>query len=298
MKVQAFSGRVGQMFEKVLVPFDFSRDSRYAMQCLEKIPGVREVLLLHVVYNRHPSDKDAGPTQSVEYARLRLNEVKNSLSSLDIHIRTMVLEITGGEIADAITRISVLERVSLIVMGRRGQGVIATLLLGSVASDTLRYGKSDILLVSSPEKDGTGFPVPCKDLFSKILVCTDFSEPDIGILCTDLLPFTGEAVLFHAVTTGNSDEDVQLAVEKAKTNLESLKTTFATYGIFAKEEVAIGNAAGEILTRSDRDGISLIVMKAAGKRGLVSTLIGSTPDNVARSARVPVLVLKRSPFGI
>lgn len=43
------------MFEKILVPVDFSRGGFAALDAVRQIPGIREIVLLHVVYNRYPS---------------------------------------------------------------------------------------------------------------------------------------------------------------------------------------------------------------------------------------------------
>ena len=114
-------------------------------------------------------------------------------------------------------------------MGRRGRGVIETLLIGSVASEVIRYGKTDLLLLQSPEKDDTismGLKLPCPDLFSKVLVCTDFSEPDIGTLLRKKLPWIQQVTLFHVVTSGDSQEEVQSAVDTARARLENMRDDF------------------------------------------------------------------------
>ena len=52
------SGTVHQtLFSKVLVPTDFSRSAGEASAFVKTIPGIREIIFLHVV-NRVESDKE------------------------------------------------------------------------------------------------------------------------------------------------------------------------------------------------------------------------------------------------
>ncbi|MDO8872409.1 MAG: universal stress protein [Methanoregula sp.] len=284
------------MFEKVLVPYDFSENSHYAIQCLKKIPNVRQIVLLHIEYNKYPSKVTNVLPPSVDYARLRLEEVKNTLEIPGINIKTITEEITGGEISDVINRIASKEGISLTLMGRRGRGVIETLLIGSVASDILRYGKTDLLLVRSPEDDDTiskKHDLPCPDLFSKVLVCTDFSEPDIVTLCRQELPWIQQVTLIHVVTSGDSKEEVRSAVDTARVRLDPMTDAFTHTRIPAQSHVCVGSAAEEILSFAKKEDISLIVLKSTGTRSLLTTLLGRTTANVARNAQIPVLILRR-----
>jgi hypothetical protein len=43
------------MFRKVLVALDFSAYTQRILDCISEIPGIEEVVLLHVVDATHPS---------------------------------------------------------------------------------------------------------------------------------------------------------------------------------------------------------------------------------------------------
>ncbi|MDD1708267.1 MAG: universal stress protein, partial [Methanoregulaceae archaeon] len=129
------------------------------------------------------------------------------------------------------------------------------------------------------------------------LVCIDFSEPDIGCMGHHELPWIQHATLFHAVTPGNSPGEVKSAVDSAQARLETMRDEFVRARIPAQVRVSVGNAAEEILAFSHQEDVSLIILKATGKRGFLTTLLGSTTAKVARSTEKPVLVLKRSVIG-
>jgi nucleotide-binding universal stress UspA family protein len=282
------------MFDKVLVPVDLSTGSRAAASAVKEIPGVRQIVLLHVVYTRYPPKDPAIVPPQVSEALSALEEMKKELSMPGVAITTLCEMVTGGEIADIINQAAQKLGISLIVMGRRGTGIIETLVLGSVASDILRYGNTDLLLIPSPPK-GSPYPdTPPPALFSHVMACTDFSEPEIGFICLEELPGIQRVSIFHAVTTGASDNEVQSATDEAELRLTAIRDAFSRSGIPACSEVAIGSAVEEILVFSEREDVSLILMKSSGKKSYLNVIIGSTSAPFARSAKKPVLILKRS----
>mgnify|MGYP001222888346 CR=1 FL=1 len=285
------------MYENVLVPVDLSAGSRYVGRCLRYIPSLRQVEILHVTYNRDPSETPDPDDPEREYIKVCLEEINRDIELPGVLVRTIIEEIQGGEIFDAINHVAARDGVALTLMGKRGRGIIDTLLLGSVASDLLRYGKTDLLLVNNrwpedmlPEGD---YP-PCPDLFSHVLICADFSDPEITSLCCNELPWIRKATLFHAVTTGDSSEKVRSAVDMAQAALEKMQDAFARVCIPAQVHVSVGSAAEEIITFSEKNDISLIIMKSTGKRNSLVNLLGSTTSHVARDSKKPVLVLRRS----
>jgi nucleotide-binding universal stress UspA family protein len=286
------------MFEKVLVPVDFSQGFGILIDAVKEIPEIREIVLLHVVYNRYPSKDPAIVHPDVEEARAALADMKNSFAMPGVVITDIVEEITGGDISDVINRTAIRLGISLIVMGRRGTGIIETLLLGSVASDILRYGKTDLFLIPTPFKYRDDPPkpdIPRPPLFSHVMVCTDFSEPEIGSICLKELPWIRRVSFFHSVTTGNSEDEIQSAVAAAESGLGKIRDAFTRRGIPAHIHVSVGSAAEEILTFSRKEDISLILLKSVGKKSLLNILIGSTSAPVARNTGKPVLILKRPP---
>lgn len=285
------------MFEKVLVPVDLSINSRYTLRCLKHIPGLRQVEILHVFYNKYTSKDPDAYDPGRQKKRLGLEEIKKSVILPGVTVHTRIEEIKGGEIFEAINQTAAEEGVNLTLLGRRGRGIIDTLLLGSVASDVLRYGKTDLLLVNNKWiKDSfSGQDLPCPDPFSHALICTDFSDPEISEICCTELPGIRKVTLFHAVTTGDSPEEVRSSVEKAQAGLEKMKAAFTRISIPAQVQVTVGSAAEEILSFSEGQDISIIILKSTGKRGFLSNLLGSTTSRVARYSKKAVLVFRRSP---
>ena len=289
--------------ENILLPVDFSENSRTALMAVREIPGIRKITLLHVIYNRYPSRDPSVVNPAVRKARAILEKMKALVAVPDVSVTAVVREIAGGEIYETINQVAREQDIPLIVMSRRGEGIIGTLLLGSVASDLVRYGENNLLLLPPPgtagRDNGTNpatasrHAATAAGVFSRVMVCTDFSDPDIGMLCLRLLPGIGKASLFHAVTSGTSEEEIQGAILKATARLAEMQAAFVRQGTRADCTVVVGSAAEEILAFSEHEDISLILLKSRGKKDFVTSLIGSTSAPVARNARKPVLILKR-----
>ncbi len=148
------------MFEKVLLPTDFSGDARNLLACIGDIPGVHEVILLHIVDATHPPKGGRTHDQEIENARVILAENKAFLENLgltvQIKIDVIVSMITQGDVPHAILETAMDENVSLIMMGARGKNPIQSILLGSVSASVIRQATTNVLLMRYPSEKGTG----------------------------------------------------------------------------------------------------------------------------------------------
>jgi nucleotide-binding universal stress UspA family protein len=272
--------------QDVLVPVDFSKHSLAAVRALPHLNGIRRVVLLTVIYSRYRDEKPPVHNPATGKAKRALAAIAAEIRLPGVTVTPVVREIASGEIADTIGMVAREENCSLIVMARRGAGIIGSILLGSVASDLVRYGETSVLLVpAQPAHE----PAP---LFSHVLVCTDFSDPEIGTIGADLVPEGSRATLFHAVTSAHSEEEMQEKEAEAKVRLTAIRSCYAAKGVHVDTEVVIGSAVEEILACAARHNISLILMKSSGKKNLVRSYIGSTSAPVARNAKTPLLIMK------
>ena len=89
---------------------------------LKKIPQIREVILLHILYSQCPSNLECGVSPDADYARLRLLELVKSLETRGLQAKAIIEEITGGEIADVINRVAMREKIPLVLMEDVGRG--------------------------------------------------------------------------------------------------------------------------------------------------------------------------------
>jgi nucleotide-binding universal stress UspA family protein len=145
------------VLKHVLVATDFEPASEAALvygRALAQNFGA-SLHLLHVAENQflRPS-----PTDPAIIKAAYLRSLNDRLTAEDrgaLHARA-VLEISD-ETADAIVEFARAEGIDLIVMGTRGRGAIAQVLVGSVAERVVRTAPCPVLTVRHPERD---FVVP------------------------------------------------------------------------------------------------------------------------------------------
>jgi nucleotide-binding universal stress UspA family protein len=283
------------MFEKVLVALDFSSYSQKILDRIPEIPGIREVVLLHVVDATRPSRMGWTHGPHIENVKILMGEKKEALEKLGlkvtINVDVIVNTITQGTIAHAILEIAETENVSLIVIGARGINPIQELLLGSVSSTVLRDAGMSVLIIRDTVPPST--TVSDHPLFSNVLVPTDFSKPgDDVISVLKTLKGGKKVVLLHVVSRAESKTEISEGVMDANTRLAALQQDLATEGILATPRVRIGDPTEMILSLAEEEGVSLIAMNAHGTDRLRTLLIGSTTFTVVRRTRKPVLIVR------
>lgn len=284
------------MFEKVLFPTDFSGYAQKTLECIGEIPGVNEVILLHVVDATHPSKHGWTHGPHVENAKLLMEEKKEYLENLGLRVKTKVDVITEGDVAREILVTADKEKVSLIAIGARGRGLIEGLLLGSVSANVLRHAKTNVLIMRyklAEGLEGKKFEKFCPLILSKVLYPTDFSESSLEVLSfVKSLKGIGELVLMHVVSKGETHEEIEAHVEEAKKKLEDIRKDIGKAGIKVKTHVHVGSPIEEIISMAEEEDASLVAMSSHGKSLFRELLLGSTTCAVARRAKRPVLVMR------
>jgi nucleotide-binding universal stress UspA family protein len=284
----------------VLVALDFSAYSQKILDCISEIPGIQEVVLLHVVDATHPSKLGWTHDPYIENARLLMAEKKESLENigLNVHISVDVIVnvITQGTVSQAILEEAETNNVSLIVMGARGINPIQEILLGSVSSTVLRQAKTNILVMHfnpvQEDADATSASSHRK-LFSRLLVPTDFSRSASDVVSfIKTIPGIKEIILLHVVNRAESQPEIAAAIKEAQSRLADMKKDLIDSDIAVKLHVRVGDPTEMILSVAKEDDVSLIAMGAFGTGWVREMLVGSTTFTVVRRTRRPFLVIR------
>lgn len=279
------------MFEKILFPTDFSEHAQKIMNCLGEIPGIKDIIILHVIDTKRTAHGEENESVLVKKAELILQEQKARLESIGKRVKTIV---KAGIPSREILRTANEEKVSLVVMGARGRSLIKDILLGSVSSDVLRYGKTNLLIMRhrvAEKLEGEVFEKYCDRILTKVLFPTDFSEGSEKALSMLKLN-TGRIILVHVVDRGETKEELDAYVEEAKRKLGKLQNLLRTSGFESELHVRIGDPANEINSIAEEEDVSLIAIGTKGKGLIEEIRIGSTAESVVRNAKKPVLVLR------
>ncbi len=280
------------MFEKILVPTDFSRYSQNVLECISELPGNRDVVLLNVI-QRTPISRSWDPASEVENANEMIEQQKLYLQSLHFNVKTRVETIMEGDPAKVIQKVADEENASLIVMGARGKGRVRGLLLGSVSKNVLVYGHTNLLLMRYKVLEGENLGRFCRSIFSKIICPTDFSEPARdAISFVSKLEGVGEMDLQYVVASGESDEQIDAEIRAAGAKLNDISKEIARPNLKVKVHVQVGNAPEEISKLADMEDASLIAMSSHGRGWLEQLTVGSTTHETARISNRPVLIVR------
>jgi len=311
---------MAQLFEKVLIPTDFSRHAEKIADCVGDIPGVKEVVLLHVLA-RDPLARVWSPGDEIKEAERKLSDVKKGLEDMGLKVKVRTESTLEGEVPGIIQRVADEEEISLIAMGARGKGILEEVLLGSVSTGVLRHGNKDLLIMryrSLGSLEGETFEKFCSRVFDKVLCPVDFS--DAGMAAVNAIRdyrMANEAVLLNVITKGESEKQVEDSLRESKEKLDAIRDELVRSGVKATAIVLkvgpgvartygsggmveskppayalAGGAAEKILEVAEAEDISLIAMSSHGKGWLDQILIGSVVFDVARMARRPVLVVR------
>jgi nucleotide-binding universal stress UspA family protein/predicted GNAT family acetyltransferase len=288
------------MFEKVLLPTDFSDYADHTLESILELPGVRYVLLLHLTDDHqhaaspvwisgHVFNPPAGKTVAeLEKRRLRIEEA-------GIRADSRILEIKSPDsITDAIIRTSEAEDVSLIALGARGRGRVSTFILGSVSSRVLRTSRKDVLIMHTRSGmfSGPASPAPNPGLFSKVLCPVDFSRPsEKALSLLSAIPGNGEVILLHVVPEFISASAFREKVTEVARELDNVQAPLERAGWNVRICIRFGNPGDVISRLASEEAASLVLMSRYGKRDYTrNILIGSTTAEVAKQAGRPLLV--------
>jgi nucleotide-binding universal stress UspA family protein len=285
------------MFEKVLVPTDFSKYAQKVVECIGELPGLKEIVLLHVVDATHPSKRGWTRGPEVEDAKIDLGDIKESLEKLGFKVTTRLEVITEADVSRTIQRVADEEKVSLVVMGARGQGRVSGVLLGSASTGVVRSSDKDTLIMRYKMLEGlegATYEKFCPMMFSKVLCTTDFSEASGSAISTikEMKDVIGEVILEYVVSKGETQEEIEAYVAEAREKLEKVKEDIANAGLKVRTHVDVGSSREQIKSLAIREDASLIVMSSHGKTWLKQLMVGSTTFDVVRTAERPVLIVR------
>ena len=147
------------MYKKILVPIDGSETGRRGLK--EAIALATEqkatLCLLHVmnddpIMSEMPSTFDFQKyrEEMQQYGRNLLEDGQQLAASLGLEVETLLHDLKGGRVADAILQEAKSAGCDLIVIGTHGRRGFRRALLGSDAESVLRESPVPVLLVRAP----------------------------------------------------------------------------------------------------------------------------------------------------
>lgn len=289
------------MFKRVLVATDFSAHANTMLDCIGEIPGMEEILLVHVINGTLPEDGigmvRASHPSPRELALASLEEKRQVLQQMTgVTVSQRIIEATYGDIAGAIVRLAHTENIPLIVMGGRGKGLISGYILGSVSEGVIQRSTTDVLIMHfrGPENPGTaGLEKFCRNVFFHVLCPVDFSRPSEKTLeYAKSLGCIRRMTLLHVVDTKVSGPDRSERIEECRQKLALIEAGLAREGIRGTSIIRTGSPAREIARVAEEQDVSLIMIARLGQSDYIRNIpIGSVAAGVSMHAGRPLFIV-------
>jgi len=289
------------MFRQVLVATDFSAHADSLLECIGDIPGMEEILLVHVITATPPGGGIAflrsSPSSPREPALARLEEKRQVLERMTgVPVSPRVIGTTDGDIAGAILRLAHTENIPLIVMGGRGKGLLSGYILGSVSEEVIRRGKTDVLIMhfmNVRDPGRAGLDKFHKNVFSHVLCPVDFSKPSEKTLeyAKDLGSIR-RITLLHVVDANMPEPQRTRHGEECRQKLALIEADLAGRGIRAASVIRQGSPAREIIRVGEELDVSLILIARLGQSDYIRNIpIGRVAAEVAMHAERPLFIV-------
>jgi nucleotide-binding universal stress UspA family protein len=192
----------------------------------------------------------------------------------------------------------------LLIVGSRGHGAVASLVLGSVSGEVVDHAPCPVLVCREPTleravfgSDGSQAAELAEAILSRWPM---FEEVPIRVVSVAnvVLPWSSgvaPTMYQHVAKTYASERD-RAKAEHQRIAVESANRLRA-HGRSAEPIVRTGHAAAEIIAAAEEWAADLIVVGSRGRTGLASVLLGSVARNVVHGSRASVLIA-RSAVGV
>lgn len=292
---------------RILLPVDGSTSSIQARDLVASLPWPEKTSVTLLTTYHVPtgwfSDPQAAdgwlPDAAQDLERQAEAGLKELAAPLEGHGWMIDQRLVRGRAAGAILAAAEELEVDLIVVGSRGHGRIASMLLGSVSAEVSDRARCSVLVSRGPR-------------VSRLLVATDGSEcssiiPDV---IGDWVAFSGLPAVSLSVTPADSpafevmvklytlggyplEPEQRELRERYRQHASTMAERLAAIGIEARVEVREGDAAHEIITATAETDADLVVTGSHCMHGIDRLLLGSVARNVLLHTTASVLIVRR-----
>lgn len=150
------------MFKRILLATDGSPDAEEALAYARDL-ALRDGAQVIVVHAFEPVPSYLGDPMEGRVTARHVAAGENvaydaakKLQEADVNV---IVEILEGPPADAILNVASVRECDLIVMGSRGHGALASLLLGSVSHRVLAHTRAPVMVVRATEEEAGQEPL-------------------------------------------------------------------------------------------------------------------------------------------
>ena len=248
-----------------------------------------------------PTVSFGGPMEEVMGAEEIKREMDDAVAGLRRSGLTVESHVVVGRPANVITETATRLGSDLIVMGSRGRGTIATMVLGSVSAEVGHDAPCPVLVARSPRVtrvmvalDGT----PGSDrVVSAVAASPWLADATIDVVTVALSTVPGPGVMLSEAF-GSSlawyEDAVVAARREGTTCVTDAAATLVAAGLRATGRVLEGEPAGTLVETAAHDGVDLVVVGTHARTGVRAVILGSVARNVLVHTNASVLVVHQA----
>lgn len=297
---------------RILLALDGSAGAETARSLVEHLawPDPSRVDAVHVVEPvwsmlAVPTVSFGGPMEEVMGAQEIKREIEDSVAGLPRSGLTVETHVVVGRPANVITETATHLGSDLIVMGSRGRGTIASMVLGSVSAEVAHDAPCPVLVARTPRVsrvmvalDGT----PSSDrVVAAVAASSWLTGATIDVVTVALSTVPGPGVMF-ADAFGSSMAWYEDAVVAARREGETCVTEAAdrlvAAGLRATGRVLEGDPAATLVETAAHDGVDLLVVGTHARTGMRAVILGSVARNVLVHTKASVLVVHQTEVAV
>jgi nucleotide-binding universal stress UspA family protein len=243
-----------------------------------------------------PEELDSVESELLRHADVTLDDAVRTLEGPGRSVERITLR---GRPASAIVEEAEAWKADLVVLGNRGHGPIASMVLGSVSAEVVDHAPCPVLVV----RDGAVASVvlaidgsPGAERAARVVrtwpILRDLPVAVVAVAET-AVPWGAGMVggLYDEVMTSYA-QDVDLARRGTSDLANKVADTLVAAGVAAVAHVLEGDPAHEIVEFAGRRPGSLVVVGTRGHGGLARLVLGSVARNVLLHAACSVLVVR------
>lgn len=291
---------------KVLLALDGSAPSLVARDLVLSLPWPADTVVHLLAAYQVPVDWTDGVGSTMDWVGSLEDAIRDQFhDELRTHAAALVSRglkveqhVSHGRAADAILDVAAQIEADLIVSGSRGRGQLASMLLGSVATEVATHAPCPVLVARGAT-------------VSRLLVATDGSDnanaiPErlgawgvFGGTHADAVAVSvPDGPAFELMVSLYTLGDERLATLRAasakqvRADADAMAARLTSIGIPATGHVRSGDPAQEILAAAEEHGSDLIITGSRGLGGVERLLLGSVARNVVIHARRSVLIMR------
>jgi nucleotide-binding universal stress UspA family protein len=230
------------------------------------------------------------------HADITLDDAERTLEATGHAVERLTIR---GRTASAILDEAKSWKADLVVVGSRGHGPIASMVLGSVSAEIVDHAPCPVLVVRDDTissvilaEDGSDGAARARQLLATWPIFHGRAVDVVSVAETSI-PWTATmAAGFYDEVLAAYTQDVELLRRRARTLSEDAAAALRAAGVTATAHPLEGDAAHELVEFARARPRSLTVIGTRGHSGLARLVLGSVARNVLLHTPGSVLVVR------